>query len=96
MEPKAGLAGFIIRSLTAQGVRDVWKAAKKAGKKLDLSEKLIFTPKGSTASLKWKSSDESVATVSSSGKVTALTPGTVTITVKGSGGLKATVKIKVK
>ena len=68
----------------------------KAGKTLDLSEKLIFTPKGSTASLKWKSSDESIATVSSSGKVTALTPGTVTITVKGSGGLKATVKIKVK
>lgn len=46
----------------------------KAGKKLDLSEKLIFTPEGSTASLKWKSSDESIATVSENGKLTALTP----------------------
>ncbi|MCR5276489.1 MAG: Ig-like domain-containing protein [Bacteroidales bacterium] len=39
-----------------------------------------FTPAGSTPSVKWTSSDESVATVSSSGVVTGVARGTATIT----------------
>ena len=67
-----------------------------AGEKLNLIEKLIFTPEGSYAKLEWTSSDESIAKVSKNGKVTALKPGTVKITVTGPKGLEATVKVKVK
>ena len=46
---------------------------------------LKATLSGSTASVTWKSSDTKVATVSSSGKITAKMAGTVTITATASG-----------
>lgn len=54
------------------------------------------TPASSKGTVKWYSSNNKVATVSSAGKVTAKKAGTVTITAKTSNGLKATCKITVK
>lgn len=54
------------------------------------------TPASSKGTVKWYSSNNKVATVSNTGKVTAKKAGTVTITAKTSNGLKATCKITVK
>ena len=54
------------------------------------------TPASSKETVKWYSSNNKVATVSSTGKVTAKKEGTVTITAKTSNGLKATCKVTVK
>lgn len=54
------------------------------------------SPESAAKSVKWYSSNNKIATVSSSGKVTAVKAGTVTITVKTSNGLKATCKVTVK
>lgn len=63
----------------------------KVGGNIKLSAKV--TPKGSTVS--WKSSDESVASVSADGKVTALKAGNVEITAQ-NGDAKDAVMIKVE
>ncbi len=47
-------------------------------------------------SLIWKSSDESVATVSTNGEVKALKPGTATITVSSANGKSATCTVTVE
>ncbi len=54
------------------------------------------TPQNVPDTLKWTSSETSVATVSSSGKITAKASGTTTITVKTSTGKTDTCKITVK
>lgn len=54
------------------------------------------SPESAAKSVKWYSSNNKIATVSSSGKVTAVKAGTVTITAKTSNGLKATCKVTVK
>lgn len=54
------------------------------------------SPESTAKSVKWYSSNNKIATVSSSGKVTAVKAGTVTITAKTSNGLKATCKVTVK
>lgn len=48
-----------------------------------------------SANVKWYSSNNKVATVSSTGKVTAKAAGTVTITARTANGLKATCRITV-
>lgn len=58
--------------------------------------KTTLTPKNSTDTLKWSSSNPKVAKVSSNGKITAIKPGTATITVKTQKGKKATCKVTVK
>lgn len=65
----------------------------KAGKSCTL--KATITPTGCDEKLTWSSSSKSVATVNSSGKITAVKKGTATITVKSSSGKKATCKVTV-
>ena len=62
------------------------------------TETLTATIEPSTAtnkSLSWSSNKESVATVDSNGKVTAVAPGEATITVKADGGKEASCKVTV-
>ena len=59
------------------------------------SVKLKATLRGTTSSVKWRSSDASIATVDSKGKVTAKKAGIVTITAK-SGRLSAKCQIIVQ
>ncbi len=54
------------------------------------------TPSNASTSYTWSSSNTSVATVSSSGKITAKKAGTANITVKTSNGKTATCKVTVK
>ncbi len=56
--------------------------------------KASFKPSGATSeTVTWTSSNTKIATISSSGKVTGVSAGTVTITAKSKNGLKATKKI---
>lgn len=70
------------------------KVTLRKGKKLRL--KVAFTPETSTSELTWTSSNEKVATVSATGKVTAKRKGTAKITVRTTNGKKATIAITVK
>lgn len=54
------------------------------------------SPESAKSTVTWYSSNNKIATVSSTGKVTAKKAGTVTITAKTSNGLKATCKVTVK
>lgn len=54
----------------------------------------VYVPKEAKVTLKWSSSDEEVATVSSNGTITALNNGEATILLE-AGGKKATCEIKV-
>ncbi len=60
-----------------------------------LTLKATLRPAGTTAKLTWKSSSTSVATVTSSGKVTAKKAGTATITVSTPNGLRASCVVTV-
>ena len=56
-----------------------------------------ITPDNATnKNITWKSSDESIATVSSYGLIRAIKPGVVTITATSSNGKTSTVEINVK
>ena len=69
-------------------------------KKLDLNGletitlKAKVSPSGASTKIKWSSSNKKVAVVSSSGKVTALRKGNVTITAEATDGSKTKKKIK--
>lgn len=54
-----------------------------------------FTPSGASAEIKWNSSDPNVATVDSTGKVTAISSGTATIKASVSDNVYATAIITV-
>ena len=68
---------------------------------LDLSKgesytlKPVLQPSGTSATFSWSSADENVVTVTSSGKVTAISYGTTVVTVKTNNGLSASCKINV-
>ena len=66
---------------------------------LDVGKSYTLTktvsPSNAATSYTWRSSDTSVATVDSNGKVTAKKAGTATITVKTSNGKTATCKVTV-
>ena len=68
----------------------------EVGKTLNLKKKLKISPSDAEVSLKWKSSDKSIAKVDKNGKVTGRKKGTVKITVTASNGVTVTVKVKVK
>lgn len=56
-----------------------------------------ITPTNATdKSIIWKSSDENIATVSSTGEIVAKKPGTVDITAISSNGKTSTIKINIK
>lgn len=56
-----------------------------------------ITPDNATdKNIIWKSSDESIATISASGEVIAKKPGTIDITASTSNGKTSTIKINVK
>lgn len=70
-------------------------------KSLEVGENKLLTatitPSNATdKNITWKSSDESIATISSSGEVVAKKAGTVDITATSSNGKTSTVKINVK
>ena len=74
---------------------DKTKATMRVGKTLTL--KATITPANTTdKKVTWKSSDKKIATVSSSGKITAKNTGKVTITATTSNGKKATCTVTVK
>jgi uncharacterized protein YjdB len=56
---------------------------------------VVYTTDGKAAKLTWASSNESVATVNASGKVTAKKKGTAKITAKALNGKSVTVTVKV-
>ena len=58
--------------------------------------KVTVSPSNSTDKITWKSSNTSVATVNSSGKVTAVKNGTATITATAKSGVKTSVKVTCK
>ena len=57
--------------------------------------KATITPKNATTKLTWSTSNNKVATISSTGKITAKKPGEAVITVKTTNGKTAQCKIKV-
>lgn len=65
----------------------------KVGKALKL--KAILSPATAVSKLTWKSSNKKIASVNASGKVRAVKPGTVTVSVKTRNGKTAKVRIKV-
>lgn len=82
---------------TAQKVISVQAASVKLNKKkltLNTYEKYTLKLKGTKKKAKWSTSNKSIATVSSKGKVTAKKAGNVKITAK-VGGKKYTCKVKV-
>lgn len=71
-------------------------SAVNLGVKESFTLKTTIKPAGCTDSIRYLSSDKSVATVSKSGKVKAVRPGTAVITVKSGSGKTASCKINVK
>ena len=109
---KAGVAVITCKSVDNPKVNAtciVTVKVKTKGVKLPTEELTLYVSKTKTLkaevlpsnatskSVKWSSSNEKVATVSKSGKITAKKPGTTVITVKTtSGGYKDTCKVTVK
>lgn len=56
---------------------------------------IILPAETSIKSVTWKSSDESVAKVSANGVVTAVAPGTATITARAANGMTAKIEVRV-
>ena len=66
------------------------------GVKETLTLKTTYTPSTAAGAKTFTTSDKSVATVSSAGKITAVKIGTATITIKAYNGVKTTCKVTVK
>lgn len=77
-------------------------AVKLASKKLTVKVKetvqlkASITPKSTTGNVSYQSGNKSVATVDAYGRVKGIKKGTANITVKATGGKKATCKVTVK
>lgn len=61
-----------------------------------MEEQLTYTlPSGTAASVTWKTGDVGVAEISADGKLTAVAPGTVTVTARTHNGKQDTLKVYV-
>lgn len=67
----------------------------KLGVGKTITLKATITPKGASTKITWSTSNNKVATISSTGKITAKKPGEAVITVKTANGKKAQCKVKV-
>lgn len=56
---------------------------------------VVLTPKGASSKITWTSSDTSIATISSAGKVTGISPGSTTVTATTANGLRANCRVNV-
>ena len=56
---------------------------------------VVLTPQGASSKITWTSSNTSIVTVSSTGKVTGVTPGSAEITATTANGLSATCQVNV-
>lgn len=56
---------------------------------------VVLTPQGASSKITWTSSNTSIVTVSSTGKVTGVTPGSAKITATTANGLSATCQVNV-
>lgn len=84
---------------TDVGLRIGKNTTLKATASIKNEDGTISKAKPISTVVKWKSSDESIATVNDKGKVTAITPGTCTITAipeQGEGKLTFTVTVTAK
>lgn len=89
------LAGAAPAVYTAADVRFAQKSIRLVvGRSVTLGV-AAYTSDGAKAKLTYKSSRPAVAKVSSKGKITALKPGTATITARAAGGKKATATVQV-
>lgn len=81
-----------------KSVKSITLSSKKTTMNVGNQKKLTykFSPSGSTAKVTWSTSNKKIATVSSSGVVTAKQAGSATITVKVKSSIKATCKVTVK
>jgi uncharacterized protein YjdB len=83
------------RSIAATTIKlNKSSASVNAGETVALTAKI--TPKKTTDTVKWSTSNKTVATVDANGIVTGIKGGTVTITAKTTGGLTATCTVTVK
>lgn len=107
---KAGTANITIRTytgdyatvkVTVKGPLEIEKVTLNKSK-LSIYKgksstlKAAIAPEGAQGTITWSSSDKSIATVNSNGKVTGKKAGKVTITAKASSGVKAKCTVTVK
>lgn len=90
---KSASCTITVKTLPTKIAIDPAQAELKVKKKLKLAKMVKID--GSETALSWKSSNKKIATVSSSGVVTAKKAGVVTITAKTRNGLKAECSITV-
>lgn len=96
VQSESGLSHRIAVTVKAPAVESLslsGEAAMKKGKSQTLA--LTLSPQGSTAKVKWKSSNKKVVKVNQKGRVTALKAGTAVIQCQTASGLKARFTITV-
>lgn len=89
-----------VKKITVKTVKATELKLSRTTKALAVGEQYnlitLIKPIKTTDVITYTSSNKEIATVTKSGTITALTPGTVTITVKTNSGKKAACKITVK
>ena len=85
------VAGKVTKVTLAAGAAEL-----KAGETTTVKATVKTKGKKPNKALVWSSSDEKVATVSAKGVVTAVAPGTVTITAKSTDGTNKSAKVSIK